>query len=259
MTDLSIAYIDADILVYRAVAYVDDEFDGSPVALPRNGLAVFKELLERWLSEIRQHVKLKDYFLCITVGKNFRHFIYKDYKANRKATGQHPALNGLKLLVRDLEATICEQHIEADDLIALRCTEGQGRFAVSADKDFLTVPCVTYYPKSHGKTEGTWVRTSLADADRQMFLQSMTGDTIDNYKGIEKCGPVKAAKFLEAAVSESDLWRKTLAAFQRNGYTEDYALVMVRLARILRHGEYDFQTQKITLWKPPIQEGKAND
>lgn len=251
---LKIAYIDADIIVYRALAYTESEFEGQEVVLPKMALSVFKDLLEKWLTEIRERVDLKDYHLCITVGKNFRHFLYADYKAQRQSTKKHPALEGFKLLIRDLDATIWEDNIEADDLIALHVTRDPTAFAVSADKDFLTVPCTTYFPKSHGKTEGKWEHQSEREADRQLFKQAMTGDTIDNYKGIQRCGDVKATKILETAKDEQSFWRVTRAAFLREGYTEDYALTMIHLARILRHGEYDFDTKQITLWKPPIIE-----
>lgn len=247
---INVAYIDADILVYRALAFTETEFDGEIVSLPIMALSIFNDLLNKWLDEIREKVTLKDYYLCVTVGKNFRHFLYADYKAQRAATGKHPALDGLKAKVRELDATLWEENIEADDLIAIHVTKSRNAFAVSADKDFLTVPATTYFPRSHGKTEGRWEHQTLQAADRQLFKQAMMGDSIDNYKGIHRCGDVKATKVLERAHDEESYWRVTLAAFLREGYTKDYALTMVRLARILRHGEYDFDTKKISLWEP---------
>ena len=41
------------------------------------------------------------------------------------------------------------------------------------------------------------------------------------------------------------------AAYAKAGFGEDYALTMARLARILRDGEYDFNTKKVNLWEPP--------
>jgi len=44
------------------------------------------------------------------------------------------------------------------------------------------------------------------------------------------------------------MWPVVVAAFEKQGLTEDDALVQARLARILRPNDYDGES--ITLWQP---------
>lgn len=251
MTEPTVAYIDADILLHRAVAFTEDEFEGEEIALPLQALWIFSNLLKRWLKEIRDKVELKDYHLVISVGRNFRYGIYPDYKGNRKDIKPHPAFDGLKTLVMELDDTRWEEGIEADDYIGIHVTRGDGAFAVSADKDFATLPCTLFVPASHGKKEGTWHTFTKGEADTNWLRQSMQGDVIDNYKGIPKIGPKKALAILGDSQDERIMVQNVLAAFKSNRLTDDYAISMIRLARILRDGEYDFNTKEVKLWEPP--------
>jgi len=246
---LKIAFIDADILLHRAVSFTEDEFEGQTVALPQQALWVFNDMLETWLKQVRETVDLEDYHLVITVGKNFRYGLYDEYKGNRKDIAPHPAMHGLKELVKEYQSTVWEEGIEADDYIGIKVTETPGAFAVSADKDFATVPCHLYVPASHGKP-GSWHHFSEDEANLNWLRQTMTGDTIDNYKGIPRVGKVKAAGILPRPEPVDVMWPKVVAGFVKAGLTEDDALTMARLARILRAGEYDFKTKRVKLWEP---------
>lgn len=241
-----VAYLDADILLHRAVSFCDKEFDGGEMTDPKQAIYFFKMLQDKWLRELG---KTEDYFLVISNGKNFRHDLYDQYKANRKDIVPHPAFKGLKEEVMSWQGVIWENGIEADDLIGIRVTEEPNRVAVSADKDFATVPCKLYTPGSHGR-EGHWSEFTEDEANRNWLIQSMTGDTIDNYKGIPGIGPKKAQAILPQPQSVEVMWQKTLMAFHMAKLTESEALLMARLARILRHGEYDFETKGVKLWEP---------
>jgi DNA polymerase-1 len=247
-----IAYIDADIIMYRAASFCDDEFDGDPVADWKQGLYFFDRILANWLSELKKsRFIIKDYFLVFTAGRNYRKDLYPEYKANRKDLKIWPGMGYLKSELLDLRGTVHEDGIEADDLIGIRCTEDPNTIAVSADKDFQTVPCRLFIPTSHGRTKPILITTSEPEADLYWMRQSLTGDTVDNYKGIYRFGAKSAEKLLPVPEELSVMWQKVLSTYQNHGHTEDEALVMARLARILRHGEYNFETKEIQLWTPP--------
>jgi len=90
--------------------------------------------------------------------------------------------------------------------------------------------------------------------------QVLTGDTVDNYKGCPGIGPKKADEFLmpvhEAllglTVEEhlAALWVTVTMVYESKGFTAEDALIQARCARILRHGDYNFTTEEVTLWKP---------
>ena len=84
------------------------------------------------------------------------------------------------------------------------------------------------------------------------MMQALMGDMTDNYPGCPRFGPATAAKALDAVEpTPGAMWPVVVAAYAKAGFGEDYALTMARLARILRDGEYDFNTKKVNLWEPP--------
>jgi DNA polymerase-1 len=244
-----VAYIDADIILHRAVSFVDREFDGEPMNDWKLALHYFDWILTKWLKETG---KVKDYWLIISVGQNFRKALYADYKANRVDIEPHPAFADLKREVMERIDCLWEEGIEADDLIGIRCSEDpKGTLAVSADKDFATIPCHLMIPTSHGRKKPDWLSFTEAEADRNWLMQCMTGDTVDNYKGIPGVGPAKAQKIVPEGVPLDTMWQAVEKAFTGSGMTTDHALLMARLARILRAGEYDFDKKEVKLWKTP--------
>lgn len=245
---LPVAFIDADILIHRALAFTDGEFDGERINDWRSALANFEALLDRWRFFMPP---ISDYYLVVSPDHNFRKDIFPEYKANRKDIVPHPSYATLKEKVKEYQSAIWEDGIEADDLIGLSVTANPNSIAVSADKDFATVPCTLFIPPSHGKEEGKLHTFSEAEADVNWLRQALTGDTIDNYKGIPRVGPVKAAQIIPGPAPVDVLWGKVKHAFLSHGMTEEDALTMVRLARILRHGDYDFDTKEVKLWMPP--------
>ena len=245
---LPVAFIDADILIHRALAFTEDEFDGERMNDWRSAVANFDALLDRWLRDLGE---FSDYYLVVSPEENFRKKLYPDYKANRKDIVPHPAYRDLKEAVKGYQAAITEEGIEADDLIGLMVTSTPNSIAVSADKDFATIPCKLFIPLSHGKEHGSWHEFSEDEANVNWMRQTLTGDTIDNYKGVPGIGPVKAAKIVPGPAPVETLWSQVEAAFKANGMTSEDALTMARLARILRHGDYDFEKKEVKLWIPP--------
>ena len=240
--------IDADILLHRAVSFVDREFDGEPVNDWRQAENFFDILLKKWLKEAGNY---KDYYLVLSVGGNFRKGLYADYKANRKDIEPHPAFFDLKASVMDRLASIWEEGIEADDLIGIKATEDKDNTLVlSADKDFATVPVNLMIPTSHGRVKPDWKSFTEDEANMNWLRQTMTGDTIDNYKGIPGIGPAKAAKIIPAPAPIDVMWENVKQAFNNASLDEAEAIRMARLARILRKGDYDFETKEVKLWTP---------
>ena len=92
------------------------------------------------------------------------------------------------------------------------------------------------------------------------MVQTLTGDQTDGYKGCPAVGSVTAAKILQKAIdegtpwaNEEDLmrlyWKHVVMAYIKAGLNEEVAIQQARLARILRHGEYE--NGKVQLWNPP--------
>lgn len=245
------AFIDADILLHRAVSFCDSDWDGEEIGDWRQAMNFFDLLLKKWLDEVEKAGKLDDYFLVVSQGRTFRKDIYPEYKANRKDIKPHPAFGRLKEEVMELQGVVWEENMEADDLIGIRVTENPDHtIAVSADKDFATIPCQLYVPASHGKVVGSRYSFTEDEANLNWLRQAMTGDTIDNYKGIPKIGPKKAEAILPHPAPLDQMWATVERAFINAKMSSEDALCMARLARILRAGDYDFETKETKLWTP---------
>jgi 5'-3' exonuclease len=245
------AYLDADILLYRACSFCDSEFDGEPMGDYKQAEYFFDFMQDRWIEEASKAGKIEDFYLVVSHGRTFRKDLYSEYKANRKDIVPHPAFHDLKKSIMERVGVIWEENMEADDLIGIRVTEDpDNTIAISADKDFATIPCQLYVPASHGKLHGSRFSFTEDEANMNWMRQALTGDTIDNYKGIPGIGPKKAEKIIPGPAPLHLMWAAVEGAFINAGLTSEDAILMSRLARILRAGDYDFDTKETKLWTP---------
>jgi len=204
--------------------------------------------IERIIAKAKTYFDIGYVHIAISSTTNFRKEVYPDYKANR--------INKRKpMCIREVVAYLASKYpvkvwtgIEADDVMGIWATMNpdQEVLIYSADKDMATIP-------------GAWHMRNLDDeptkinpieADRNWFTQALTGDSVDNYAGIKGVGPVKAKKILDGAATALEMWERTLKAFVGAGYTQGECLTQVRLARILRQGDYAELTGEVKLWSP---------
>ena len=69
-------------------------------------------------------------------------------------------------------------------------------------------------------------------------------------------GPKRAATALKEKDTDMDYWEAVIRqyekAFSDVSHASEQALRMARLVRILRYGEYDFDTHRVNPWQPPV-------
>jgi len=236
--------IDADILCYQIASTLEEvfEFNGRFVlhADLNDGI---RELLNA-IEYIEQAVDADDHVLALTHPYNFRTDVLPTYKGNR--TGKHKPmiLPGLREYIMEELNGAMWHGLEGDDVIGILATEpdvDEERIIYSADKDLKTIPGFYWDPD-----DGLIGETSEAEADYNWLFQTLTGDPVDNYKGCPGVGPVKAERILSGDPS----FATVVLAYEKAGLTGKDALVQARCARILRWGEYDFNTEKVNLWLP---------
>lgn len=240
--------IDADILAFQIASSQEQvfEFNGEHVlhADLKAGIREVKNAIS-WIIETTSSHQAA---LFLTGSDNFRKGVLPSYKANRVGVRKPMILSGLRRFMQE-EFSDCyiEDKLEGDDLIGMFATQPHDgeRVIFSADKDLLTIPALHWDPE-----DGEVFEQVESVADRMFFSQVLTGDATDNYKGCPGCGPVKAEKVLEGKTNNEERWQAVLETYRKAGLTEKDALTQARCARILRHGEYDFETKKVTLWSP---------
>ena len=130
------------------------------------------------------------------------------------------------------------QTLEGDDVLGLLATNGKYKnpIIVSVDKDMRTVPC-----KLIAAEEVEHITEKKAN--RHWFEMSIAGDSTDGIVGVKGTGMVTATKLLADTPDTIDaLWSKVAETYTKKGYTLADAILNARLTRILREGDYDYNT-----------------
>ena len=257
-----VALVDADLILYREAAasekriqWSDDPSDVT-FAVESEELALTRA--EAAVEEILNTVKAEHAIFALSVpsAEGFRRtMVLPSYKAHRPSRKpEHMAL--LKDWLRKEYQVFERPLLEADDILGILATaphmlkEFKSRVIVSGDKDLLTVPGTLFNPR----TRKVMV-TTVEEADMRFYTQVLTGDPTDGYAGIPGVGPAKAAVILadneNHDYSHAAVWSRIEAAYRRAGLTRMDAITQARVARILRHEDYDYRNRRPILWQPP--------
>ena len=197
------------------------------------------------VKSLMQKFQTNDVVFCLSGAHNWRKEVFPDYKANRAGKDKPCGYAHLRELALQHPATVMHGKLEADDLLGVRGSRpGIETVIVSSDKDMQSIPGKLYNPTKDVLTEVT-----QEAADLFHMTQTLTGDTSDGYKGCPGMGAVKAAKLLDG-LAPADRWPAIVAAYEKAGLNEQEALTQARIARILRHGEFNFKTGEVRLWTP---------
>lgn len=274
-----LAVIDGDVLAYRAAAAVQKAFDWDGdgqkvyVADPKEAIRAAQSLIAQWV----QAAGADDYLILQSDRRapktSFRYQVHPLYKAQR-GTEKPATLLVVEDYLREKHGAEFLRGLEGDDAIGVAVTgrlKGAATVVVSPDKDMRTIPgrCFTV-PHMRRLDTAKVERIDAATARWHMFMQALTGDPVDNYKGAPGVGPKKAAEFLGGARSTLALWEKTLAAFEwawendtrlgklgrwvhaegEAGFWSE-AIMNIRCAKILHAADYREDTGEVALWNPP--------
>ena len=242
-----VAIIDADILLYKACRLAEEEVDwGDDQWVLWSDLNVVKHIFDTQVDTIVDEMGADRTILCFSDKENYRKKINPEYKANRRGGRKPLCFKQALQYCKDTYPHRVFESLEADDVIGIiATTENENEYVVvSEDKDLLTVPGIHW-----DLAEKRIFTISEEDADYNFFLQTLVGDSTDNYKGCPKIGKVTAERILSTAKKEKkDLWKTVLLEFKNAGMTKKDAVINARMARILRSHEYNLNTGKIELW-----------
>ncbi|WP_298951526.1 hypothetical protein [uncultured Methylobacterium sp.] len=149
---------------------------------------------------------------------------------------------------------------------------------VGRDKDFKSIPGLHHTWKDlDGRGKPIVREVTQWEADRWHLIQTLAGDAVDGFKGCPGLGMKRAAEIIDSphrltpsegvitrgknkgekvtkwvAEPTTDYWAAVVSQYRKVGLGEPEALVSARLARLLRHGEYDPETEELTLWTPEM-------
>lgn len=242
--------IDADYIVYKCCAAAEIDLDfGNDVIVVQSKFSDAMRMVERDLYNIANDIGIFDNsILFFSDSTNFRKCIDPEYKGHRnrkKPCGYRRVIEKLK---EDYHVEIMPS-LEADDALGIWATKEEGHIICSPDKDMKQIPGDLY-----NFTDAVTTITE-EEGDQWFFIQTLAGDQTDGYSGVPGYGIKRAEAHFE---KEGYTWEAVLKAFQEKDGTADDALRNARLARILRHTDYDFEQQIPRLWTPAAASNDAD-
>lgn len=271
-----IALIDGDIFAFEIAAGAEEPIhwgDGlwtlhawAPEALAR---------LDSRLSELAHSIGAQRTVVILSDDNdNWRKDVLPTYKSNRSGQRKPMLLPLLKQHLRDKHNAFSWPRLEADDVLGILASQpSDDEFVIiTKDKDLQTIPGLHYL--SHKEELGVFEVTQQ-EADNWHLIQSLAGDITDGYSGCPGIGVETARKIIEEPYgwesyehtfksgkrkgetetrwqkTEVDsVWEAVIAQYRKAGLGEEEALTQARVARILRHSDFNYDTKEPILWTP---------
>ena len=194
-----IALIDSDLVAYRCAATVTEDME-QDIAFYRMDVLV---------QQIIEATDANGTILYLTGKNNFRKKINPDYKANRKDTVPPVYLQECRQYLVDNHNAIISDGCEADDLLGIN--QKDDTIICSLDKDLRMIPGNHY-----NWTKVELDRVTKQDGLRHFYKQMLIGDKSDNIFGVDKIGPVKAAKLIDHLDDEQDMFEAVWAKYDED-------------------------------------------
>ena len=236
--------IDGDLILYRCSSATEHaiQWDDENWILHSN-LQESKDLVAGAIADLRSHVEADTIIVCLSDTANFRKEVYPEYKSQRKETRKPIVYPELRKWVEETYDVVTKPRLEADDVLGIMATHPDAGDVIiaSEDKDLQTIPCKLW-------RQGELKEVTEAAADYFWMMQTLTGDPTDGYKGCPGIGEKKAEAIIKPMMNLQTMWFNVCNAYQKAGLTVDDAIMNARLARILRHGDYE--DGKVKLWEP---------
>ena len=201
---MAVTIVDGDSIYFRA-AFVTKK---------KNEI---RKVIDETMKEINVAGMMNDMQVAVKGRGNFRHDLYPKYKATRPELDQEmkDALNyGHDHMVKKWLAAMADG-MEADDLVSIWAREARDMsfpyLIAGIDKDLRQIPGNHYNYKTKA-----FETISEDDAKRNLYLQTLIGDSSDNIPGLKGIGPKKAAKILQG-IRPDRYERRCRAAWRKHG------------------------------------------
>jgi len=177
-----------------------------------------EEALKSWeerLEDLKNTTFCDEVKIAVFCSTNYRKDFFADYKntPNRhKAKANNPFFTKLRDLLVERGLVTVATGMEADDLVRIWHEEenakGNVTVIASVDKDLQCIAS-NHYLIHHDKM----IHVDEETADTHYWTQVLTGDMVDNIRGLKGIGPKKAAAVLEGATTTEDRCQRVVDKF----------------------------------------------
>lgn len=255
---MSTLLLDADIVAFKVAVLHQKDFDWGDTGHSRvvDPIAA-KQHTDELIAEYCNTLKASSVIVCLSEPDpelNFRRQLNPSYKSNRKEAELPELLMWVKDYLAAEYRSFRRPRLEADDIMGILATcgdrfgmKGADPIIVSEDKDMLTIPARVYNPN---KPDLGVIEVSELEADQFMLWQAIVGDPTDGYPGCFGAGPKSYWAQAIWCADRAELWDIVMDAYDEFDFTEEDALLQVRMAHILRASSYNFKKKRVKLWKP---------
>lgn len=236
--------IDGDELLYRATAACQTVTDwGDGDIMRTSNMGDIQKHIEASIDLATQRLGGEMLYIALSDIHNYRKDLWPGYKAHRNPQKPHLYEEARAWLTEVFDCYVCPG-LEADDILGL----DEDMDIASSDKDFNTIPHRRRYSFYHSEI---YYPFEEDEANYNLYVQAICGDPSDGYKGIPGKGIKTAQKAIRIFQTPEQMEEAYINMYLSSGLTEDDALLQLRLARILRPGEYDHNAEKPILysWK----------
>jgi DNA polymerase-1 len=241
--------LDGDILIFESAVKGETHINwGGEVTTTITDFDACLDNFNKRVATCKERAEADHVILCLSCTSRhyWRHDLYPEYKGHRKGLRKPELLGALTDHVHDNWDTAWRPGLEADDLLGIMGTDPDAegtRIICTSDKDMLQIPG---HHLNHTRLDDGVFYVTEEEGNRWHLMQTLMGDSTDNYKGCPGIGPKRAEKMLD----EAPVWETVEEAFIAKGLTYEDALLQARLARILQWNEYDFENKEPILWTP---------
>ncbi len=245
--------IDGHAQIYRAFYAVEGL--RSPIGEPVNAIFQFTRMLIHLLKE-QQPSHLIAVFDA--PGKNFRHDLYPEYKANRKPAPEELKTQIPKIIeiVKDFNIPVISvEGYEADDIIGIltkiAAESDLNSTIVSGDKDLaqlLNSKVRLFDPKKNlFTTEADFIEENGFPPAKLTDLMGLWGDTADNIPGVAGIGKKIGRELIQKYKSLEELLDRASEIKGKRGETllrsKEIALLSKKLATIALNADIDLKLE----------------
>ena len=244
--------IDADYLIYSSCCACEhdirfDVHNHNLIMDEREAMSMIDFKIKHYqnILDTEGYKGSSDVVMCFTDYPTFRHEIFTEYKINRISKRKPLGLGAVIKEVKNNYESVSYPNLEGDDVLGLLSTNNKydNPVIVSVDKDMKTIPGLLLA----GETLELITKTQ---ADKNFMAMTIAGDATDGVPGIKGLGMVSATKILDSAKDLASMWDLVVKTYDKKGNGISDAILNARLVRILREGDYDYDTGKVKLWNP---------
>lgn len=249
--------LDGDVVAYKFASAGQTKIDwgdGTVSYDVADKQDVFSDC-QRYILEIEEMLGADETVVCLScpTPEKWRVKLWPQYTSRK--TEKPVLLQDVKDFMASRFPSYARPALEADDIMGILSTHPRiihgKKIIVSIDKDMKTIPGWLFNPDKDDFAR----EISQTEANRWWMYQTLTGDSVDCYPGCPGIGPKKAERVLDGAEDRFNMnlaswWPAVVDTYISRGLTADDALLQARLARILRHTDYDFEKKEVKLWTP---------